>query len=137
MKLSDVCSYVTNTGLSPSASATAKPIQKTPQSTWFDWYCTSCTLTVIVLVAGCVMSHIWCKNTQKFPISKNSCPLIVSIQYFKKTIFPYSKHVSLNSYAQDLELMEIVEAELIVPDLLPCLTDSSHLKILFRFPGCI
>ena len=50
--LSDVCSYDTNAGLSPSARATAKAIEKTPQSGWLDCNCTGCTLADIVLMAG-------------------------------------------------------------------------------------
>ena len=50
--LSDVCSHVTNPGLSPSAWVTAKAIEKTLQSTWFDCCYTGCTLTGILLVAG-------------------------------------------------------------------------------------
>ena len=71
--LNDVCSYVTNAGLSPSVRAAAKAIEKPPQSTWFDCYCTGCTLTDIAIVGGWVMSHIWCKNSRGiFPLLRES-----------------------------------------------------------------
>ena len=47
--LSNVCSYVTNAGLSPSPRVTAKAIEKTQQSIWFDCCCTDCTLIDIVM----------------------------------------------------------------------------------------
>ena len=98
--LSGVCCYVTNAGLSPSVRATEKSIEKIPQSTWFNLCCTGGTLTDVLLLAGRIMSHILCKILEKyfeilwilktnftFLISRNCYPVIVSIQYLKKTTF--------------------------------------------------
>ena len=43
---------------SPNSRVTAEAIEKTPQSTWFDCYCTGRTLTDILLVEGHIVSHI-------------------------------------------------------------------------------
>ena len=104
--LSGVCCYVTNAGLSPSVRATEKSIEKIPQSTWFNLCCTGGTLTDVLLLAGRIMSHILCKILEKyfeilwilktnftFLISRNCYPVIVSIQYLKKTTLPYCKHI--------------------------------------------
>ena len=92
--LSDACSYA---GLSPSARATAKALEKIPQSSWFDCYCTGWTLTDFVNdrsnnVAYLVQKYstnisvTWrvVKTNFTFLISRNCCPVM---QY---PVIPYN-----------------------------------------------